>query len=136
MSHKLAHLRCRDIVLVRSDVLESEIPDNVTVAFLNNPFHGEIFARLVEKLIASADKDPRDIKVIYYSPAEEKALLDTGGFVRQRTISHNLLRKAKSAFGRTSIYVLARPAALPAGQGRRCAYGDEATKDHFVAGRR
>jgi SAM-dependent methyltransferase len=35
-------LRCRDVQLVCSDVLHYDIPDDVTVVFLNNPFTGEI----------------------------------------------------------------------------------------------
>ena len=71
-------LRCKDIVLVCSDVLDYEIPDDVTVVFLNNPFRGETFAGVIKNLIASADKNPRRIKVIYSNPIEEPALLGTG----------------------------------------------------------
>ncbi len=44
-------LRCPDIELVHADALEYEIPDDVTVAFLYNPFRGTIFATVIERLL-------------------------------------------------------------------------------------
>jgi SAM-dependent methyltransferase len=99
-------LRCRDIVLVCSDALDYELPDDITVVFLNNPFRGQILARVVEKLIASVDENPRPVTVIYDNPVEDQTLLSTGRFVRQRTISHVPLRRVTSAFGSTSVYAL------------------------------
>ena len=36
-------LRCRDVLLVNSDVEHDEIPDDVTVVYMFNPFRGSIF---------------------------------------------------------------------------------------------
>ncbi len=102
-------LHCKDIVLVCSDVLDYEIPDDVTVVFLNNPFRGETFASVIKNLIASADRNPRRITVIYSNPIEEPALLGTGRFVRQRKRTITPLTRPKSAFGWTTTYSLVPP---------------------------
>jgi SAM-dependent methyltransferase len=98
-------LLCKDIELVRSDVLDYDIPDDVTVVFMNNPFRGEIFASVVRKLIASADARPRPIRLIYGNPVEEPMLLDTGRFRHLRTVTQPRA-KPGSLFGVVHIYLL------------------------------
>ena len=71
-------LRCSDVRLVRSDVLDFQIPDEVTVAFINNPFGGDIFATVVDRLLASVDEKPRSLRIVYGNPVEEAALLHSG----------------------------------------------------------
>ncbi|MGH8573400.1 MAG: hypothetical protein ACREX8_12620 [Gammaproteobacteria bacterium] len=71
-------LRCPDIELVHADVQEYEIPDDVTVAFLYNPFQDEIFATLIERLLQTVERNPRPLRIIYANPVEERLLLSTG----------------------------------------------------------
>ncbi|MGV9777654.1 methyltransferase domain-containing protein [Streptosporangium sp. NPDC003464] len=100
-------LRCADIDLVRSDVLEYEIPDDVSVVFLNNPFRGEIFAAAIEKLLATVDRNPRPVTVIYFNPVEEAFLLGTGRFRHLRTVTRG--RRAPeddSPFGTVRVYAI------------------------------
>ncbi|HEX4814809.1 MAG TPA: class I SAM-dependent methyltransferase [Nonomuraea sp.] len=78
--------RCGEIELVVSDVLDYAIPDDVTVTFFNNPFRGPIFSAVIDRLVASADRAPRPVRVIYYNPVEEAYLLGTGRFRHVRTI--------------------------------------------------
>ncbi|GAA3243395.1 class I SAM-dependent methyltransferase [Pseudonocardia petroleophila] len=80
-------LRTRDVTLVHSDVRDFAIPDDLTVAFLYNPFGGEVFANVVHRLIESADRAPRTLRVIYGNPVEEEALLATGRFEQVRRLS-------------------------------------------------
>ncbi|HEV3362880.1 MAG TPA: methyltransferase domain-containing protein [Acidimicrobiia bacterium] len=79
------HFRCRDVELVTSDVLDYAIPDDVTIAFFNNPFTGAVFASVIDRLIASVDARPRPLRVIYAHRSEEPYLLGTGRFVAVRT---------------------------------------------------
>jgi hypothetical protein len=67
--------RCAAVELVNSDVLDYEIPDDVTVVHMFNPFRGTIFASVVEKLLASAERAPRPLRIIYANPEEERQLL-------------------------------------------------------------
>ncbi|MEV0381974.1 class I SAM-dependent methyltransferase [Nonomuraea sp. NPDC050643] len=78
--------RCGEIELIASDVLDYAIPDDVTVAFFNNPFRGKIFSEVIDRLIASVDRVPRPVRVIYGNPLEEPYLLSTGRFRHLRTI--------------------------------------------------
>jgi len=79
-------LRCPDIELVHADVLDYEIPDDVTVAFLYNPFQGKVFATVVERLLQSLERSPRPLRIIYLNPVEEHALLDNGLIQHVRTV--------------------------------------------------
>jgi len=71
-------LRTTDVTLIKSDVLDFAIPDDVTVAFLNNPFVGETFRTVIDRLLASVDRRPRSLRIIYGNPVEEPMLLATG----------------------------------------------------------
>ena len=53
-----------------ADVLESGVPDDITIAFVNNSFQGPVFAGWVEHLLASLERNPRSIRVIYRNPVE------------------------------------------------------------------
>lgn len=80
-----SRLRCQDIVLVHSDVLDYSIPDDVTVAFFNNPFRGATFAEVINRLLASVDRNPRELRIVYGNPIEEPFLLSTGRIHPVRT---------------------------------------------------
>lgn len=98
-------LCCTNVELITSDVLAYEIPDDVTVAYLFNPFTGSIFRTLIEKLIASIERNPRIMRIIYADPVEESVLLDAGARVLRRTYgirpSRELIRRSS-----TVLYVL------------------------------
>lgn len=102
-------LRCRDIDLVRSDVLDYEIPDDVSVVFLNNPFRGDVFAEVVGRLVASVDRNPRPVTVIYFNPVEEAFLLSTGRFRHLRTVRRGRGRREDGPFGSTRVYAITAP---------------------------
>ncbi len=76
-SHR-AGRRCHDVQVITSDVLDFEVPDDVTVAFFNNPFGGQLFATVVGRLIASFDRRPRRLRLVYRNPVEHEALIATG----------------------------------------------------------
>lgn len=99
-------LRCRDIVLVRSDVLEYEIPDDITVVFFNNPFRDKIFAATIEKVLTSVDRNPRSVKVIYYNPVEDPFLMSTGRFLPLKTIRRRGAGPEWSLWGSTRTYAI------------------------------
>jgi SAM-dependent methyltransferase len=78
-------LRCQNVELVLSDVMDYDVPDDVTLAYFSNPFTGRIFATVIERLTASLERNPRRLRVIYFNPVEERQLLDAG-FVPIRTM--------------------------------------------------
>ncbi|MDA0634101.1 hypothetical protein OUY22_11800 [Nonomuraea sp. MCN248] len=71
--------------------------------FLDNPFRGSVFAAAVDRLIASADRSPRPVTVVYFNPVEEAYLLGTGRFRHVRTVRR---RSGDDVFGTTRVYVL------------------------------
>lgn len=71
-------LRCQDVELVLSDVMDYDIPDDVTLAYFSNPFTGRIFGSVIDRLTASLERHPRRLRVIYFNPVEERQLLDAG----------------------------------------------------------
>jgi hypothetical protein len=81
-----SRLRCPDVQLIRSDVLDFQIPDDVTVAFLFNPFRGEVFQTVIGRLLESVDRHPRPLRIVYGNPVEETALLRTGRIRRVRAL--------------------------------------------------
>lgn len=108
-------LRCPHITLVRSDVLNYRIPDDVTIVFLFNPFDGQIFERFIQELLDSIDRTPRVIRLVYGNPVEERALLATG-----RATSVRLLRGWRptrdwSRSNSTRMYLLAPSESIAAG---------------------
>jgi hypothetical protein len=70
--------RALEVQLVCGDALTYEIPDDVTVAFFNNPFTGEIFSTVLDHLVASVDRNPRLLRLIYFNPVEHDLLLARG----------------------------------------------------------
>lgn len=71
-------LRCDDVELVCSDVLTYDFPDDVTVVFIYNSFQGEIFDEAMRAVFASADRNPRRIRILYRNPTQHERLMATG----------------------------------------------------------
>jgi SAM-dependent methyltransferase len=89
-------LRCREIDLVTADAMNYVVPDNVTVAYFYAPFKGDIFAKVLDNLIASVDRSPRPVRIIYTDPWDQDTLMFTG---RVRQIR-------RWTIGPTAIYLL------------------------------
>ena len=77
--------RCREVELVTADVLDFDVPDDLTVAYVYNPFSGAIFEGLLQKLIESVDRAPRRLRLIYRTPLEHKRVMATRRFRVERS---------------------------------------------------
>lgn len=75
-----AKLTCQDIHLETADVATYRIPDDVTVAYIYNAFGGGVFQAVVDELLASVERAPRRIVLIYRTALEHERLLATGRF--------------------------------------------------------
>ena len=73
-------LRCRDVRLETADLAGYRIPDDVTVVYIYNAFKGELFAAVMDELIASVDRRPRGLRLIYRTALEHDRLMATGRF--------------------------------------------------------
>ena len=112
VERRLPHLRCKRVEVVTADVVDYPIPDDLTVVYLANPFGGEIFSAVVDNLISSFDRRPREIRIIYNYVREEARLLGTGR-VRKVRRGRRFLRRW-SRTDELAMYVI-----VPADQGPR-----------------
>lgn len=69
-----ARLRCRDIQLVNGDVLQFRIPDDMTFAYFFNPFTGDVFRSVTERIHESLRRNPRRISLFYTRPVMHEYL--------------------------------------------------------------
>ncbi len=77
--------RCKTVEFVCEDAREFEVPDDVTIVYLANPFWGGVFDRVVEQLRASLVRRRRPLRVIYWLPLMHDHLVAAGfSVVRQR----------------------------------------------------
>jgi hypothetical protein len=99
-----AQLRCRDVRFVTLDVLAYDIPDDVTIAYLNNPFQGATFGAVITKLLESVDRHPRRLRIIYSNPVEHDAVMVTGRFRLSRRLSGMRPTREWSQSAATHLY--------------------------------
>ena len=76
-------LRCQDVQLVTADVTSFEMPDDVTVVYMRDPFGGAVFTAALDAMVASVDRAPRRVRISYSIPREHDRLMASGR-VRQR----------------------------------------------------
>jgi Histone methylation protein DOT1 len=84
VEHNRDRLICGDVELVTGDAVTYQVPDDVTVAYFYHPFEGRIFARVIDNLVASLDRNPRQLRIIYVYPKSAGYLLETGRFELER----------------------------------------------------
>jgi SAM-dependent methyltransferase len=98
--------RCKQVELVTADVLDYEIPDDVTVVYMYNPFRGATFEAAIAKLIASVDRRPRTVRLVYLNPKEHDRLIATARFELARKAGRLRLRRDAAARSYIRLYVL------------------------------
>jgi SAM-dependent methyltransferase len=84
------NLRCHHVEIIVGDATQFRIPDDVTVVFLYNPFRGTTFEHFLGRVLASLDRRPRPLRLVYRTPFEHERLLRTGRFSLMR--EHRPLR--------------------------------------------
>jgi SAM-dependent methyltransferase len=111
-----ARLRCQDVELQKSNALDAEIPDDVTVVYLFNPFTGPAFQTFIDRLLRSVDRNPRPVRLIYANPREEERLLATGRIRPVRSLQGWRLRATCSTSDPTRMYAIDPPHTGPVEQ--------------------
>jgi SAM-dependent methyltransferase len=84
-------LICQDVTLVTADAASFEVPDDVTVAYFYHPFGGATFERVIANIVASLDRRPRRLKLIYACPGQEDSIARTNRF--------RLVRRSRGGLG-------------------------------------
>jgi SAM-dependent methyltransferase len=72
--------RCRNVEIVACDATRFEVPDDLTIGYLFDPFRGDILEAVLQNIIASIDRRPRTVRLIYVHPREGARVLATGRF--------------------------------------------------------
>jgi SAM-dependent methyltransferase len=78
-------LRCRRIDVVVGDATVWPVPDEVTYIYMFNPFWGETFEAMLDRVIESLERRPRPLTIVYANPTCATQLLARGRFERVRT---------------------------------------------------
>jgi SAM-dependent methyltransferase len=73
-------LLCDDVRIEHVDALDWPVPDDLTVAYMFDPFYGTVFERVVARLVTSYDRQPRTLRVLYTYPWGHNHLIATGRF--------------------------------------------------------
>lgn len=66
--------------IVIGDAATFRVPDDITVAFLYNPFAGEVMRAALTRIVESFDRHPRRLTVAYANPLEHDLLMSLGRF--------------------------------------------------------
>lgn len=93
MRHRL---QCQDIELHTADALDFDVPDDVSIVFFNNPFTGQIFAKVMQKLVTSLERKPRHMRIVYRNPIEHESVIETGRFELVKQYRRTGLRRKPS----------------------------------------
>ncbi len=76
-------LRCQDIAFIWSDARVFDVPDDVSIIYLYNPFLGATFVEVLAKICASLARRPRRLTIVYLVPFMHDALVEAGFAVLQ-----------------------------------------------------
>jgi len=71
-------LRCKAIEFTHGDATTFQVPDDITCAYLFNPFRGQVFESVLSNLRASVDRSDRSLELCYTYPLMHEAVLAAG----------------------------------------------------------
>jgi SAM-dependent methyltransferase len=98
------NLKCKDIVLMRADASEYELPADVSVLYFFNPFSGETLSKVCEQIKASLRRAPRAVKIVYYSPGHFERLIGQWDWLTKRgELSFPAISRYKIGFYETLL---------------------------------
>jgi SAM-dependent methyltransferase len=84
--------RCPNVEIVVSDVTQFPVPDDLTIGFLFHPFANEILEAVLRNIVASIDRHPRRVRLIYVRPLHASQVLATERFrLVKRQLGNSLL---------------------------------------------
>lgn len=77
------HLKCQEVEIVAMDATKYEVPQDVTLVFLYNPFTGEPLNMTGERIRASLQAAPRRLRIVYAHLESQPNVLDTWPWLRK-----------------------------------------------------
>jgi SAM-dependent methyltransferase len=79
-------LRARGVRIETADATAFAVPDTMTHAYMFDPFRGRTFETVIANIVASLDRRPRGLRLIYVQPEEHEAVMRTGRFELERKV--------------------------------------------------
>jgi len=61
-------LNCRNVEVICADCAEFQVPNDITVIYLYNPFTWSVLAKALENVRRSLEEAPRRVTIIYRGP--------------------------------------------------------------------
>ena len=100
-----SRLRCQNLEVVTADAREWRVPDDVTVTYFFAPFPTEVFEQVIRQLLASIDRHPRTVRVVYFfmTAADREALARSG---RVRPVEYDVPRRLRRRLEELWMYDL------------------------------
>ena len=84
-------LRASSWQILTADAAGYRVPDDVTVAYLYDPFAGTLFDSVLAQLRSSVERNPRRVTILYLTPSESARLSRVSGLVITRRGTTGLL---------------------------------------------
>ena len=69
-----------EIEIAEVDATQFVVPDDVTIVVFFNPFQGEVMRETMNRLLASVDRTPRRVRLVYGNPKEHSLLMEMKRF--------------------------------------------------------
>jgi 16S rRNA G966 N2-methylase RsmD len=79
-NHKLRS----SVEIVNEDATRYEVPDDVTVIHLFNPFTGDIMTAVQRRIRESLERAPRHVRIIYAHPTDQRNLFEGVEWVKEK----------------------------------------------------
>ena len=87
-------LRCTDVQLLNMNAVDWTPPDDLSIVYLFNPFHGEVFSAVMNRLVELVDRRGSGLRIIYVNAKEHDRVMATGRAVELSPPSRYRLRAA------------------------------------------
>jgi hypothetical protein len=78
--------RCQNVEIVLCHAAQFQVPDDLTIAYLCDPFRGKTMDAVLRNLIESIDSRPRRVRLIYARPTCAAQVLATERFRLSRYV--------------------------------------------------
>jgi SAM-dependent methyltransferase len=95
-NYKSGTRQCLNVESVFEDAAAYPLPDECLVCYFFNPFAGRIMVRVLDNIIGSYRRRPRDIFIVYYNPKCAKQIDDTRIF--KKVYETNGIRVWRAAY--------------------------------------
>lgn len=78
IDRNIGRLACKDVRTITADAAAYPFEDEITFAFLFNPFEGDTFERVIENIQRSLERKPRRFHIIYAHSLMREVLVRRG----------------------------------------------------------